>query len=159
MAKEKFNISIRLRPSRQVAAFLLLLYGAALLALVLIHIAWWVNLLGGCLVVLGFAASFQHSVMHKAPHSVVGLEVGEGAHWRLTLRSGEVKKAHLQGPSSVVTNMLLVLNFKVMPESGPAKPGSAKQRGKSHYSVLICPDMVDQATFRRLKLWLSQVKG
>jgi len=131
---------LHLRPSRYLAALLLLIHGGAILCLLLVRLPWWVSLLGGIAVVYSFMSTFQHHVALRRPRSVLKCWVDLDNKWQLQLRNGKTSAAQLKG-NSVVTNLIIILNFKL-------------EEKTQTMTVLICPDAVRPEAYRHLRAWL-----
>lgn len=138
------KLHLRLRPSRQVAALLLLMHGALMLAILMIHIAWWFNLAGGVVVVLSFVHAFRRHVSLLSPQSILELSEDGKGQWTLKTRSGQDVKAHLKS-NSVSTNFILVMNFK-------------EDKKSLTHTVLVCPDSISKDNYRRTKLCLERIR-
>ncbi|MBI1194532.1 MAG: hypothetical protein GC138_01615 [Gammaproteobacteria bacterium] len=129
--------SIRVRPSRALAAYLILIHGVAAVGIVAsplsVSLAFASYLLLGASLVLGL-----RRVLLLSPGAVVGLTCDRNGGWSLALADGRVFVAKLK-PGALIHPRLMVLNFR-----GP-------RRG---FNVVLIDDNADQDEVRRLRVRL-----
>lgn len=128
-------LHIEPRGSRQLALALLLLHGAAMVAIVnLVIPAWGLAALAGSVIVSLYYTINTH-VLGRGESSVCAMVWDADGDWTVTFCSGDQRAARLL-PGSYVHPRLMVLNFVL------------ESRGRR--SVVLLPDSLDRNTFRRL---------
>lgn len=135
------KLSIELRPSRYLAAFLLLIHGGIILMFLFIRIAWWAQWIISLSMVTSFWILFRQYVTRQSQWSVLKLWLESDGGWYLRMRSGKELKANLKG-DSFSSEKLLILNFLL-------------EDSKKPVSVLIFSDASDKKTFQALRVWLN----
>ena len=138
---------LRLDPGRspRLAAFLLLVHGLALAALVITPLPLWLRLGLGLLLMAGLIYGFTLHIARGTPWAITRAVWDELGLWRLTLASGRTLEAQLQ-PDSFVTLPLVVLNFR----TGP---------WWSRRSLILTGDAVDPELLRKLRVRLKLEYG
>jgi toxin CptA len=107
---------------------------------------WFIPLpgLGRAVFTLAIAISFIYLMARDAslhaPHSIVALEIRDGAGISLQTRRGEWLDGDLLG-SSYVSPWLTIVNCQLRGRRGARR-------------VILLPDNVDPRDFRRLRTWL-----
>ena len=137
--RERPLLRIRPRPSRQLAAFLLVAHGAALAVVFAIPLEWYWRALLALAVVGGFAHALSAHVLYLAPWAVREVTWDSDGTWALTLVSGERVVARLL-PSTYVTVRLLVLSFR--------------QGRWRHRALVLAADALEPNLLRRLRVRL-----
>lgn len=135
------KLSIELRPSRYLAAFLLLTHGGVILMFLFLNIAWWGQWIASLSMVTSFWILIRQYVTRRSRWSVMKMRLEEDGSWYLILRSKKECKASLKG-DSFSSEKLTLLNFRL------------EQLNKS-ISVIIFSDAVDKKTFQALRIWLN----
>lgn len=123
------------RSSRRLALALLLIHGAAMVAVVnLVLPPWGLAALAGSVIVSLYYTVNTH-VLGRSRSAVCSLLWDSSGQWTLVSCGGERWDARLL-PGSYIHPRLLVLNFATV------------QRG--HRAVVLLPDSLDPRTYRRL---------
>ncbi len=138
-------LHIEPRSSRQLAVALLLLHGAAMVAVVnLVMPIWGLAALAGSVIVSLYYTINTH-VLGRGQSSVCALLWDAEGDWTVTSCRGQQWAARLM-PGSYVHPRLMVLNFAL--------------EGSGHRSVVLLSDSLDRNTFRRLlvRLRLERLK-
>ncbi len=138
-------LHIEPRSSRQLALALLLLHGAAMVAVVnLVMPIWGLAALAGSVVVSLYYTINTH-VLGRGQRSVCALVWDAEGDWTVTSCGGQQWAARLM-PGSYVHQRLMVLNFAL--------------ESSGHRAVVLLPDSLDRNTFRRLlvRLRLERLK-
>lgn len=138
-------LHIEPRSSRQLALALLLLHGAAMVAVVNLAMpVWGLAALAGS-VIVSFYYTVNTHVLGRGESSVCALLWDAEGDWTVTSCRGQQWAAKLL-PGSYVHPRLMVLNFAL--------------ESRGHRSVLLLPDSLDRNTFRRLlvRLRLERLK-
>ena len=137
MSYDQSEPPLRLEPrsSRRLALALLLIHGAAMVAVVnLVLPPWGLAALAGSIVVSLYYTINTH-VLGRSRNAVCSLLWDSGGDWSLMSCQGERWEARLLA-GSYVHPQLLVLNF------------ATATRG--HRAVVLLPDSLDPRTYRRL---------
>ncbi len=133
-------LAIALRPSWRLAYLLGAAHLAAVGAVVVLDLSWWLTIpLVLALIAHGAAQAARVALLRRAD-SVVAVEAGRASGVPFRTRDGVWHEGRLLG-SSYVSPGLTILNLK---------PAGA--RGVRH--VVIFSDAVDPDDFRRLRVWL-----
>lgn len=133
-------LTLELKPSRWLALYVLCVYAAAVLVIVILPVAFLVKC-GALLVsLLSCALTYQRRVNLRSRHAIVGLNRHTDGSWQLRLTDGNTHQASLL-PDSYLHPELLVLNFRL---------GSGKRR-----SVVLVRDSADATSLRRLRVGLA----
>lgn len=135
------KLSIELRPSRYLAAFLLLTHGGVILMVLFLSIAWWAQWIVSLSMVISFWILIRCYVTRQSRWSVLKMRLESDGSWHLKMRSGEELKASLKG-DSFSAEKLLILNFRL-------------ENSKKPISVIIFNDALDKKTFQALRVWLN----
>jgi toxin CptA len=127
------------RPSRYLAAILIVVHGGAGLALLLVPASLWLTFPAMCLLLLSLAYHLRRHAWLRTSASCVALRFeAEGV--QLVMGDG----AQLEGaisPDTFVTPMLTIINVLV-----PAQ--------RARRSIVILPDSMDREVFRQLRVLL-----
>lgn len=138
-------LHIEPRGSRQLALALLLLHGAAMVAVInLVIPAWGLAALAGSVIVSLYYTINTH-VLGRGQGSVCALVWDTDGEWTVTSCAGQQWAARLL-PGSYIHPRLMVLNFAL--------------ESRGHRSVVLLSDSLDRNTFRRLlvRLRLERLK-
>lgn len=135
------KLSIELRPSRYLAAFLLLTHGGVILIFLLLNHTWWAQWIVSLSMVISFWILIREYITRQSRWSVLKMRMDADGIWYLTMRSGKEFKAYLKG-DSFAAEKLLILNFRL-------------EGLKKSISVIIFSDAVDRKTFQTLRIWLN----
>lgn len=133
-------LKISLKPSRRLAATLVVVHLAAAAAIFAVEIRIVLKVAVALMIAASCAAYLYGPVLLRNAEAIVELEIGEGAALSFQTRRGEWREGALLG-SSFVAPYLTVLNIAV-PERWLAR------------HVVILPDGIDAEEFRRLRVWL-----
>lgn len=138
---------LRLEPGRspRLAAFLLLVHGLALAALMAAPLSLWVRLGLGLVLVASLIHGHALHIARASPRVITRAVWDELGLWRLTLASGRTLEAQLL-PDSFVTLPLVVLNFR----TGP---------WWSRRGLVLTGDAVDPELLRKLRVRLKLEYG
>lgn len=134
------NTRINNRPSWFCASYLLIIHLLPICILwILFKGAWqfWTGLII-CLISCGYYI-FKY-LLFLIPSAITQLWHQTDGSWLLLLKNGQLISTHLQG-DSLITRVVIILNFKAI--------GRYK-----FYNVLVWPDSLAEATFRRLQVSL-----
>ncbi len=137
--------SVTLHGSLQLAAILSLMHGGALVWLFLFVLPGWLTLMATAVVGVSLFLQLRRHLFMQGSRVVTALRWDGGDLWQLQRSQGEGVDATLLG-SSFVTPWLIVLNFKI-------------ESGRLMLPVVVMPDSVDEASFRRLTSKLRRVAG
>lgn len=119
-------LELRLRPSRQLALFLLFSHGATLAVLTAVNLPPWAVAVLASAIIVSFVHYWRRYVLRRSPRAVVAVSWrAEG--WQLTDGTGRVQDARLL-PGSYLGEHLIVLRFSaprryvavLLPDSAPA---------------------------------------
>lgn len=127
------------RPSRYLAAILIVAHGVVIAALLLLPFPAWTKAALAMLILFSMVYHVWRDAWLAAPSSGIALKLEED-HAELTTRNG----GHLEGQvlaDSFVTPYLTVLN--VLP-----------QDARFARSIVIMPDTLDAESFRQLRVWM-----
>ncbi len=127
-------LRLELAPSRALAATIVALHATAAACVLLVSPSTAGVMLASCLVVLGLAAAWSRALL-RSPASVRALEVS-GSEVTLELASGERIACQLAGRRYVNRFMVTL----------PLRPPMRR-------TVLITGDMLENDSFRRLRIW------
>lgn len=126
-------LDIRLRPSRQLALFLLFSHGATLAVLTAVHLPPWAVAILASAIIVSFVHYWRRYILRRGGRAVLAIRWhSEG--WQLTDGAGQVHDARLL-PGSYLGSNLIVLRF------------SAPQR----YVVLLLTDSAAASELRELR--------
>jgi|WetSurMetagenome_2_1015567.scaffolds.fasta_scaffold60058_3 hypothetical protein len=118
--------------------FVLILYihVGAILCIAFCDILMYLKIVLYTLIVISFLACFYKNLWPKNPNLIIKLWCDSDNIWHLGKMNDDEIVAILQG-SSVITNILCVLNFKGV--------------DKKYYSITILRDTMSKADYRKLK--------
>lgn len=138
---------LRLEPGRspRLAAFLLLVHGLALVALMVAPLSLWARLGLGLMLVASLLHGHRLHIARDSPRAITRAVWDELGRWRLTLASGRTLEATLL-PDSFVTLPLVVLNFR----TGP---------WWSRRSLILAGDAMGAEPLRKLRVRLKLEYG
>lgn len=131
---------LELHPSRMMAALLLFMHAGALGCVSLLKMPWWAHIAMAVFFVVSFSLTYYHYVMLRSPKSIIRVSE-EKDRWSMQTRAGQILRGEVLG-DSVVTNLVVVLNFKV---------NYATSSKHKTFSVVVFADSVPASDFRRLK--------
>ena len=137
--RERPPLRLKPRPSRRLAAYLLVVHCAALAVVLAIPLDWYWRTGLAALVLAGLIFAVAAHVLYLVPWAVREVSWASDGTWWLTLVSGDLVKARLL-PSTYVTGRLLVLNFRC----GRWWPRA----------MVLLPDALDADLLRRLRVRL-----
>lgn len=133
-------LNLSLRPSYYLATALVLAHTAAATAVAAVDFPPWLAIGLWCAIGASCVSTVYRFALLKSAHSIIGIELREGADAVFAERSGHSGKARVLG-STFVAPYLTVLNLKEE-EAGGAR------------HALILPDSLDAEEFRRLRVRL-----
>lgn len=113
MSRHTHRAPLRLqpRPSRWLAVFLVLVYGAVAAVALVLPVHWSARAALVLAAAGGLAYGMAHQVLRRLPWSVTGALWEPDGTWTLTLGDGREVEAKLC-PSTFVSQSLVVLNFR-----------------------------------------------
>jgi hypothetical protein len=117
--------------------WVILIHGAPLLVLPVLPLSGWLNLAVISAALFSLVRSWRLQVRRHHPEAVRSMDWGEGKHCLLGLYSGRQEEVSLCTRAFILP-WLVILNFR-------------NRRQYSRYLVLL-PDMLDEATYRRLRV-------
>lgn len=129
-----------LRPSRILAAILVLAHGAAIAMVVLAGLPLWPALIAIAALVASLVYDVRQTALLRAPDAVSAFEITADDKFSIQTRSGECLECEVLG-STYVTYFLTILNLKAI------------DSGKNKRAVIL-PDSLDAEDFRKLRVWL-----
>ena len=133
-------LAVEIKPSRWLACYVLGVYVAAGLVVVVLPVSPWVISLALTVLSLSGAATFRLRVNLRGRRAVVALNRHADGTWQLRLADGALHQAHLL-PDSYLHPELQVLNFRL---------DNGKRR-----SVVLMRDSADAISLRRLRAGLT----
>ena len=131
---------IDLRPSRILAAILVIAHGAAIAVIALVSVPLWLKLIAIAALAVNLMFEIRQTVLLRAPDAVVALEIASDDALSIQTRRGDWITCEVLG-STYVIYFLAIVNLK---EQGS---GRAKR-------AVILPDSIDAEDFRKLRVWL-----
>ena len=132
--------SIRLRPSRILAAMLLLAHGGAAAAVIASGMPRELQAVLVLLLVANAGLAARRAALLRSPDSVIALEIAPDDALSIQTRRGDRIGCEVLG-SSYVASFLVVLNLR------------GKDDGGTRRAVML-PDSLDPEDFRKLRVWL-----
>ena len=137
------RIDVPIRASARLALLLTAAHSAAIIAVMVMPVAWWLRLAGCALMVVSGAIMVTRNALLKASNSVVGLQLNRDGSCQLQIRdqgcvSGVVCPGWFASPLMIVLQV--------------ACPGRRWRR-----SITLLPDAADSETLRRLRIFLRHV--
>ncbi len=132
--------TISLRPSRILAATLVLAHGVAIAMIVMAGMAPWLDALAIAALVASLVFSVRQSALLRATDAVIGLEITSDDKFSIQTRRGGWIECEVLG-STYVISFLAILNLK------------RTDSGKITHAVIL-PDSLDAGEFRKLRVWL-----
>lgn len=129
-----------LRPSNLLTAALLLTGGAVIVFAVVLPMPLWIKGLLGLTGVMATLYHVAHDARRRLPGAIVALAISAKGELRVKPRAHDWLDAVVL-PGSTVTPWLTVLNVRTADR-------------KRMRSIVILPDSLDAASFRRLRVWL-----
>lgn len=132
--------TISLRPSRILAATLVLAHGAAIAMVVLAGMAPWLVALAIAALAASLVFNVRKSALLRAADAVIGLEITSDDKLGIQTRRGGWTECEVLG-STYVISFLAILNLKKM------------DSGRITHAVIL-PDSLDAEDFRKLRVWL-----
>lgn len=147
MSSKRFATPFRVVLQRSIllSVLLLLMHGGALYWLSLFALPLWLKLIFSVCVIVSVVVQLRTHLLQKGRRAVTGLQWDGGEEWQLQIGSGEILTARLLG-SSFVSSWLIVLNFRIV-------------SGRGSVPVMLMPDSIDAASFRRLTAKLRRITG
>jgi hypothetical protein len=132
-------LRLELGPSRALAAWLIVVHASPLALLPLLHLPLWLNLAISATVLCGLFDAWRRRVRRGHPDAVRTVLWKEAGHCQLILNSGQQRRVSLAAQAFILPWMV-VLHFKT------------PQRRLRY--LLVLSDMLDDETFRRLRVRL-----
>jgi len=132
--------TISLRPSRILAATLVLAHGAAIAMIVMAGMAPWLDALAIAALAASLVFNVRQSALLRATDAVIGLEITSDDKFSIQTRRGGWIECEVLG-STYVISFLAILNLK------------RTDSGKITHAVIL-PDSLDAGEFRKLRVWL-----
>ena len=130
-------VNTPIKPSSKQIAIVCVFHLLAVVAIALAYIPLWAKVLAILLLAFMFWLSWRPLKL-QLPSSIVALAVDD-EHWTITFKNGQRLRVQLQ--VWAVWRYLMVLDFQAKDVD-------------SHYRVLIWPDSMKQADYRRLQVRL-----
>jgi len=131
---------IVLRPSRILAAILVIAHGAALAAVALAGMpAWLQQWVLTVSLVVNVVFEVWKAALLRAPNAVVAIEIARDDTLSIQTRRGKWVSCEVLG-SSYVVSFMVILDLK-------GKDGAGRR-------AVILPDSLDAEDFRKLRVWL-----
>ncbi len=137
------RIDVPIRASARLALLLTAAHAAAIFAVMVMPVAWWLRLVGCSLIIVSGTVMVSRNALLKASDSVVGLQLSRDGSCQMQMRD----QRYVSGvvcPGWFVSPLMIVLQI--------ACPGSRWRR-----SVTLLPDAVDSEILRRLRIFLRYV--
>lgn len=131
---------ILLRPSRALAVALGVIHVGGAACLLPLTLAIWIKLAVAAVLLASLVATMCNSVLLRAAGSITQLALNVDGTLEVLRRDGRRQSADVAAQTTVFP-FLAAITFKVLGERGTP-------------SLLILPDMVGAAEFRRLRVWL-----
>lgn len=136
---------LNLQVSKLFFCLLCILYGIAILSVMLSALPIILKIITVLLCLLIMIWSMQRYVLLQSPHSIIFAKIEKGVTWQLMDKSGKLQSACLQN-NTICTRWLVILNFKLA----------------SHFwglPIIIFPDSITSDRFRQLRAYLYTVRG
>lgn len=133
-------IAATLTPSRLLAGLLMGMHGVCALLVLLLPLAWPLQLTLLMIVAASLAYHWLRDVSQRLPASVNGLHLATDGTFSVRLRQGDWVSAEVLG-TSFVKPWLTVLNLKL-------------EGRRFMLPVVLLPDALNHDDFRRLRAWL-----
>jgi toxin CptA len=133
-------LRIALRPSRILAAILVIAHGAALAVIALVSVPLWLKVIAIAALAVSLVFEIRQTVLLRAPDAVVALEITSDDALSIQTRRGDWIECEVLG-STYVTYFLAIVNLK--------DQGSGRVK-----RAVILPDSIDAEDFRKLRVWL-----
>ncbi|MBI1988389.1 MAG: hypothetical protein HYS65_01405 [Betaproteobacteria bacterium] len=131
---------ISLRPSRILAATLVLAHGAAVAMVVLAGTAPWLEAIAIAALVASLVFNVRQSALLRTADAVIGLEIASDDKFSIQTQRGGWIECEVLG-STYVISFLTILNLK------------RTDSGRITRAVIL-PDSLDAEDFRKLRVWL-----
>ena len=136
---------IALRPSRMLAAILVMAHCAAIILILLIGIPQWLQTGAIGILVASLAFYVRQVALLRSSSAVVAVEIASDDAFSVQTRRGDWLGCDVLG-STYVAPLLTVLNLREL-------------ENNSVRHVVILPDSLDAEDFRRLRVWLRWKRG
>jgi toxin CptA len=133
-------LKISLRPSRVLAAILIVAHGAAIAAVVAVDMPLWLKLIAAAALILSLFLTVRREALLLTPDAAVALEISADDVLSIQTRRGEWLECEVLG-STYVMSFLSILNLR-------QTDGGATTR------IVILPDSIAAEDFRKLRVWL-----
>ena len=133
-------LRIDLRPSRILAAILVIAHGAAIAAVALAGMPPWLQLIAIAALAANLMFEIRQTVLLRAPDAVVAIEIASDDALSIQTRRGDWIECEVLG-STYVIYFLAIVNLK--------EQGSGRVK-----RAVILPDSIDAEDFRKLRVWL-----
>ena len=138
-SKNTPSLRIKLYPSGYCMGILLLMHIGALVILLALPLQWWAQLAIAIILGASLTQAVRKHVAYRDAKAIRFFWTEDGKRWLLKQKDETVLTGEVMG-DSVVTNYLVIINFKLM--------------DKKHRSIVIFKDGILPSDFRRLKVLL-----
>lgn len=128
-------MQLNLHPSRYFLMLILLVHIVAALLIISLPIKWWAIIVIEALLAASFVHMIQKHILRKTPKTIIAIWLDE-KDWVLLTRAGDKLPAKLLRDTTS-SSFLVTLNFRIA--------------NNKRQSVMIFPDSVDAASFKRLR--------
>lgn len=136
----RFPEHIPICPSPALGVALVVIHVGAAACLLALTLAIWIKLALAAALLGSLVATMRDSVLLSAPGSIMQLALNVDGALEILRRDGRRQTVEVTAQTAVFP-FLAAITFKVLGERGTK-------------SLLILPDMVGAAEFRRLRVWL-----
>jgi toxin CptA len=133
-------IDLPLTASRYLALMLAISYGLAIVATLLLPLAWWWRLVGAVLILVSAALTIRSQVLLRGKRALVGLRLSRDGSCQLLLADGATLAGRLHR-GWFVSPQLIVMRVGF----------PTKQRSRS---ITLLPDSAAADDLRRLRIFL-----
>ncbi|HWU34551.1 MAG TPA: protein YgfX [Methylovorus sp.] len=133
-------LQVDLRPSRRLAAILMVASGGAVLMLLMVPLPWWVTLLGALLIVVASLRQLQRHAWRSVPQAWMRLQWTVESGWQAWRHDGQAMQITIL-PDSMVTSVLTVIRFRCAGQRWPQ-------------ALVLLADSADPESLRRLRVQL-----
>ena len=142
--KSALPLNLKIRPSKQLAIFLLLSHGGAMAVLYALTLTPWVQWSLALMVIAYLVYNMRTHALLSAPSAIVEAVWSARGDWTLLNINGEALEARLL-PNSYVHPLLVLLNFQFLDMNRVR-------------SLVLPADSLDQQTYRKLRVRLNLEK-
>lgn len=135
------SLHLNLQNSSQLATSLAVIYGGAVLCLMLSNAAIWLKIVGVILCAFSAYCTVKKYALLSHPKATVACTMLTDGRWQLKNRQGEEQTVCLLG-DSWQSRWMLILNFQQI-------------QSKKRISVILCNDAVEEFLGRSLRVYLT----